>query len=119
MATKKASPAQIAARKLFAARAKAGEFSRSPRESKRAKADRAHTKRLVKRRVATEKAPSGYFANPVKHSYSHLFKFIVEAKSNKTQKWDFLAGFAEKKNAIQYAKSWSAAYPSYSVRVEG
>ena len=43
MATKKASPAQIAARKLFAARAKAGEFSRTPKKRAAAKAKNATT----------------------------------------------------------------------------
>lgn len=46
MATKKASPAQIAARQLFAARAKAGEFSKRPGVAAKRKAARGPMSRV-------------------------------------------------------------------------
>ena len=76
MATKKFSPAQIAAQKLFAERARAGTLGktakRNPDKDKPSvyikRASQATgappTKRLVKRRTKALFAPAGYFPNP-------------------------------------------------------
>jgi hypothetical protein len=77
MATKKPSAAQLRARKLFAERARSGAFvksagKRKPNPLTRVKANSpsmatgdAPSKRLVKRRKKTAKAPAGYYANPL------------------------------------------------------
>lgn len=63
MATKKPTAAQLAARKLFAERAKAGTLKKSPTRKSQATGKKP-TKRLVARRMSIEKVPKGYFANP-------------------------------------------------------
>jgi hypothetical protein len=76
MATpKKPSPAQIAARKLFAARSKAGTLvkrktnplTRVGIHSKSMSTGKTPRKRLVERRIKTTVTPEGCYANPVKY----------------------------------------------------
>ena len=118
MAAKKASPAQIAARKLFAQRAKAGALKKNPaakpksvkRPSQATK--KAPTKRLVARRVATKKAPPGYFANPVKPkgrstmNYAQCYR--VE-KAYRENDWSTVGYFVTKSEAFEYAKAYNKA----------
>lgn len=157
---KAASPAQIAARKLFAARAKAGAFAKTGVPSKRvrdqAKADYAQraermkserrknpltrvkvsspsmltkkppTKRLKARRSATNKAPAGYYANPVEKKIKYrggisipfapyMFGFCVEQKDGAD--WIEIAGFRSSENAFDYARALSRRYPGATLRV--
>lgn len=92
MATaKKPTAAQLAARKRFAEMARAGVFtgarkkrSKNPVKKRAAKpvtrpsqaSGKKPTKRLVARRVATKKAPAGFFANPKKRTLggSHVYQ---------------------------------------------
>jgi hypothetical protein len=107
MATKKFSPAQIAAQKLFAERARAGTLGKGKRKANpdkskpRAYVKRASQitgappgKRLLTRRKMALKAPAGYFPNPkaammtgyqviCMHPKKHvvgIFKTMAEAK---------------------------------------
>jgi hypoxanthine phosphoribosyltransferase len=69
MATKKASAAQIAARKKFSDIMKAGGFKKNPltrvkKSSPSMATGKAPSTRLKKRRAKTAKAPAGYYANP-------------------------------------------------------
>lgn len=72
MATKRPSPAQLAARKKFAAMAKAGAFKRKRNPLTRVKRNSPSmatgeppSPRLRKRRAKTSRAPAGYYANPL------------------------------------------------------
>ena len=93
MATKKPSAAQLAARKLFAMRAKSGAFkkkatpkknplTRVKRNSPSMSSGKAPSARLKKRRAATAKAPAGYYANP--KPKTHRFELRV---ANKPMAW--------------------------------
>lgn len=73
MAKRKFSPAQLAAQKLFAQRARAGTLgkrkrnplTRVKRNSPSMATGEAPSARLRKRRAKTAKAPAGYYANPL------------------------------------------------------
>lgn len=108
-ATKKFSPAQIAAQKLFAERARAGTLGKTAKRKTNPDKDKPNvyikrvsqatgappTKRLVKRRTKALFAPAGYFPNPkaaammpvyqvvCMHPKKHvvgIFKTMAEAK---------------------------------------
>lgn len=83
MATKKPTAAQLKARKLFAERAKAGTLKKSPTRKSQATGKKP-TKRLIARRVSTEKAPKGYFANPIeKRGAKDVKKWYARRADNK------------------------------------
>lgn len=79
---KKPTAKQIAARKLFAQRAKAGAFKKNPGARSRSKAGatkkpsiatgKAPSARLISRRSKTAKMPKGAFANPVKRTLADI-----------------------------------------------
>lgn len=113
MATaKKPSVAQLAARKRFAEMAKAGVFTKSagrrknPAKKRAAKpvtrpsqaSGKKPTKRLVARRVATKKAPAGFFANPKKRE----FGVYLKSSSGVLKPY---AKFPDKKKAVEYAQA--------------
>lgn len=75
------------------------------------------TKRLVARRVATKKAPAGYFANPVKKTKVYSTTFKVEEKSSLDGKWVLVAQFSAKLRALEYAQAYGRANPKKYVRV--
>ena len=81
---------QIAARKLFAERAKAGEFAKRKSnpltrvkvKSPSYRTGKAPSKRLITRRKSTKDAPAGYYANPLK---SFIVKLNTE--NGRSGKW--------------------------------
>ena len=94
MATKRSfSPAQLAAQKLFAERARAGTLKKGKRKTNPDKAKpRAYvkrasqatgappSKRLVTRRKKALTAPAGYFPNPRKMSIQQLYDELIPKK---------------------------------------
>jgi hypothetical protein len=108
-ATKKFSPAQIAAQKLFAERARAGTLGktvkRNPDKAKpRAYVKRASqatgappSKRLVTRRKKALTAPAGYFPNPKTKKAATLQdrvkKFKVELNFDKFKTFKKVVGY--------------------------
>ncbi len=111
MATKKKPTAkQLAARKLFAQRARSGAFKRkrSSNPSKRKSTARpsqatgkAPTKRLVARRRKTARAPKGFFANPV----TAPARFAVHRATADGHAGAFIASFAKKADAVAYGRA--------------
>lgn len=107
---------QIAARKLFAARVKAGEFKRKKNPIAKEKlTSRAYvlrpsqatktppSKRLITRRTKALKAPKGYFPNPDK------LYWCVDKSSNGSD-WSRVGYFENKIDAEQYARAYSDAH---------
>ena len=95
MATKKFSPAQIAAQKLFAERARAGTLGQGKRKANpdkskpRAYVKRASqitgappSKRLVSRRKMALSAPAGYFPNPSNQKLSAIDVDFLTGRKN-------------------------------------
>ena len=124
-ATKKFSPAQIAAQKLFAERARAGTLGktakRNPDKAKpRAYVKRASqatgappSKRLVTRRKMALKAPAGYFPNP-KVKYTNRAKdmkgdqrvgYAVHMADRPS--YQAIAWFSKKDDAVKVAQEAS------------
>ena len=108
MATKKFSPAQIAAQKLFAERARAGTLGKGKRKAavkRKANPDKDKpnvyikrvsqatgappTKRLVKRRTKALFAPAGYFPNPEPtHDFARIGKpFAFDGRTWKVSQY--------------------------------
>lgn len=89
VATKKPTPAQVAARKRFAEMARAGVFAKNPAKRKAKPVTRVSqatgappTKRLVKRRKKTATAPKGFFANPAARE-NQLFAVKLNAGNDR------------------------------------
>lgn len=120
MATKKPSAAQLAARARFAAAAKAGTLKKGKRlsnplsrvklKSPSMATKEAPSKRLVKRRKATQKAPEGYYANPLEHTrVSKPAKFEVWTANARGEPVKMLGQFPDKANAVAYGKAYVEA----------
>jgi hypothetical protein len=118
---------QIAARALFAKRAKAGAFKRKKKRAvaknprgrsqgsvrRKSQANGKHpTPRLIQRRIKTKRAPKGLFANPVKRK----LRYKVEAGSTLSQLRS-IAHFEKQSAAFQYAKAFHQLHPQQFVRV--
>ena len=112
---------QIAWRKKFAAMAKAGTLTKKRRTRKANPLTRvrvnspsmatgdAPSKRLVKRRKKTAKAPAGYYANP-------RGGFKVEVKTT-GGRFRCVATFGKSGEAESYARALHRANPSRTIRV--
>ena len=137
MATKKPTAAQLAARKLFAARVKAGEFAgagkrkknpltrvkvNSPPQRPRGNSD-TPSARLKKRRRSTQKAPEGYYANPVApmdrrgKQERHEFVYLVEFWWPEAGAWQVTAGFDTYEYAEKFAYAFAKDFPNRKIRV--
>lgn len=130
---KKATPAQIAARKLFAERARAGTLRNGgKRKANPAKAAKPAVKKAAPRKnpIRTMKSNTR-FAREDKAASLRLRKksesrqrevkgekmpYVVQWASVGSD-WKTLAKFATAKDAKQYARSYAKAYPRFSVRV--
>ena len=130
MATKKFSPAQLAAQKLFAERARAGTLKKGKRKATRkANPDKAKpkayvkrvsqatgapsSKRLVTRRKKALTAPAGYFPNP-KVKYTNRAKDIkgdqrvgYAVHMADRPSYQAIAWFTKKSDAVQVAQEAS------------
>jgi hypothetical protein len=116
MATAKKKPTakQLAARKLFAARSRAGTLGKTRKanpltrvkvKSPSMATKKAPTKRLTARRKATAKAPRGYYANPAGHRAPSGFAVHKATASNTAGA--LLATFPNKPAAVQYGKAYA------------
>jgi hypothetical protein len=116
MATAKKKPTakQLAARKLFAARARAGTLGKTRKanpltrvkvKSPSMATKKAPTKRLTARRKATAKAPRGYYANPAGHRAPAGYAVHKATTSNTAGA--LLAVFPNKPAAVQYGKAYA------------
>jgi len=125
---KKPSTAQLAARKLFAARAKAGTLKKAKRKPAAAKgtprkpnpltrvkvkspsqrSGAAPSKRLVARRKATAKAAPGYYANPKRRPAPA--GFCVHHATPTGHAGKAIATFRAKGDAIEYAKAYAKGH---------
>lgn len=131
MTTKKPSKAQLAARKLFAQRSKAGTLKKPIGRVSQATGKRP-SPRLKARR---EKSIPGYFANPApvarKRKTNPLeptiqkvgrkvvhFRYLVETRKTPAEKWRTVAGFALKMDAESYAVALHNLMPGMYVHVE-
>lgn len=109
-----ASAAQIAWRKEFARRAKAGTLKKNPLSrvklnSPSMATGEAPSKRLKKRRKATQNAPEGYYANPAAASRDFYLKgmnYVVRGNDV------FLAAFPTRPQAVEYGQMLADKYPS-------
>jgi hypothetical protein len=109
MATKKASPAQIAARKLFAARAKAGTLKKAR--------SRKSTKVAVPRKTTRMPNPKGR-QQMTREVVMHTHHCDVESKSGGSGAyWTFLGRFSTRELAEQYAHAYAKLNPTFHVRV--
>lgn len=115
MATKRPTAAQLAARKLFAERARAGTLKkagkRKPNPLTRVKrtspsmaTGKAPSKRLVKRRAKTARAPAGYYANPASRAPAAYAVHRVNANGAQGA---LIARFSSKADAVQYGKAYA------------
>lgn len=122
---------QIAARKLFAQRVKAGDFAaKKPRRKNpltRVKVNspsmatkEAPSKRLKARRRKTDKAPPGVYANPARRypdpvipapndsePLNSIFSYYVQWFNSVSGLWRSVAAFANETDAFQYARAWA------------
>ena len=130
--TKKFSPAQIAAQKLFAERARAGTLNKRKKRKPNPDKEKPNvyikrvsqatgappTKRLVKRRTKALFAPAGYFPNPYtmgKSKKKANFPYCVETKA--TENWSIQSCFKTLAPAKEYAVALSKKYPKLAIRV--
>jgi len=126
---------QIAARKLFAERARAGTLktkrgknpvaktAKNPIAKKALTAKqyvtrpsqttkKAPSARLTTRRAKALKAPAGYFPNPMIY-----FLFSVAAKTQAMSDFHTIAHFESKDDAVLFAKTYAAKHSHLSVKV--
>lgn len=81
------------------------------------------SKRLRERRKRTQRAPEGYYANPVAPmdrrgaQESHLFIYLVEFWMANAGAWQVVAGFDKAEEATNYAYAYAKQYPARTVRV--
>lgn len=112
MATKKKPTAkQLAARRLFAQRAKSGAFRRKANPARKRKAKpvgrpsqasgKRPSARLVKRRQRTARAPKGFYANPA----TAPARFAVHRATSDGHAGAFIASFAKKADAVAYGRA--------------
>ena len=80
--------------------------------------------RLVKRRKATNRAPAGYYANPLEPGFQKpskreklMFIYVVQSWGSMTGAWFNIAGFSDSSDAIQYAHAYSKLHPTKKIRV--
>lgn len=117
MATKKKpSAAQLAARKRFAEMARSGVWkkkatkrkanplTRVKRNSPSQATGKAPSKRLVKRRARTARAPAGLYANPIRNASRAPSGYSVH-RAVDGKAGTLLATFPKKADAVQYGKA--------------
>lgn len=116
-AKKKPSAAQLRARKLFAERARAGTLRKgNPLTRVKIKSPpqrpagnkSAPSKRLIKRRTRTVKAPTGYYANP---SPLHGLKYAVLCDNK------IIAAFVGRPPAVQYGDMLAQGHEDHDFKV--
>lgn len=133
MATKKPSAAQLAARKLFAERAKSGSFKNKSQKGRRAKAARmaraekstavaTRKKNPVRKPVAKKTVVK---RNPVrgsvtraapKKSLAFPFHYQVDYQFSDGSWWP-IAGFDKPDDAKAYARAYAKQHPDRTIRV--
>lgn len=120
MATKKPTPAQLAARKLFAARARAGTLKRKTAAKRM---PRGITSAMVGSGVKRKKPAAKRAKNPIRsaiekagHVVKH-FPYLVKSAPKESGPWKIVAGFVMVSDARDYAQALNKAMPGlwYSV----
>lgn len=105
-AKKKPSAAQVAARKLFVARVKAGEFSKGKPKRKTAVKKKivAVKKNPIQKNVEVSKKPAN-------------FPYVVQYKNTGTGNWNTHGAFKQLEVAKDTAQTLHIKYPKLTIRV--